>query len=59
VKVNKDGLANGAFADQDCSRPLNDPYLDTVVSRVRFKPALAAGRPVDGVTVLNLNKLTI
>jgi len=59
VKVNKEGLANHAFADQDCSRPLNDPYLDSVVSRVRFKPALAAGRPVDGVTVLNLNKLTI
>jgi hypothetical protein len=59
VKVTKDGLANHAFADQDCSRPLNDPYLDSVISRVRFKPALASGRPVDGVTVLDLNKLTI
>jgi hypothetical protein len=59
VKVGKDGLAMQTFADQACTQAINDPYLDTVVRRVRFKPALAAGRPVDGVTALNLNKLTI
>jgi hypothetical protein len=30
-----------------------------VIDRIRFKPALADGRPVDGVSALNLNKLTI
>jgi hypothetical protein len=59
VKVDKDGLAIETFADEACTRPLNDPYLDFVVARVRFKPALADGHPVDGVTSLNLNKLTI
>jgi hypothetical protein len=59
VKVDKDGLANEAFADDACTKPLNDPYLDSVVARVRFKPALVDGHPVDGVTSLNLNKLTI
>jgi len=59
VRVDKDGLSRQAFADEACTKPLNDPYLDSVVARVRFKPALADGRPVDGVTSLNLNKLTI
>jgi hypothetical protein len=59
VRVNKDGLATEAFADEACRQALNDPYLDSVIHRVRFKPALAAGKPVDGVTALNLNKLTI
>jgi hypothetical protein len=29
------------------------------VDRVRFKPALKDGKPVDGVATLNLNKLPI
>jgi hypothetical protein len=59
VKVSKEGLANEAYADAACTRRIDDPYLDTVVRRVRFKPALNAGKPVDGVTALTLSKLAI
>jgi hypothetical protein len=59
VSVSKDGLAKGAFADAACSERIEDPYLESVIDRIRFKPALADGRPVEGVSPLNLNKLTI
>jgi hypothetical protein len=59
VSVSKEGLAKGAFADAACKEKIEDPYLDSVIGRIRFKPALAEGRPVDGVSALNLNKLTI
>jgi hypothetical protein len=59
VKVTSEGLARGAFADADCSEKIDDPYLESVIERIRFKPALTGGRPVDGVSELNLNKLTI
>jgi hypothetical protein len=59
VQVSKDGLATAAFADAECRKRIEDPYLDSVLGRIRFKPALANGRPVDGVTALDLNKLTI
>jgi hypothetical protein len=59
VRVSKDGLANGEFADASCSTKINDPYLDTVVSGIRFKPALADGNPVSGVATLNLSQLRI
>ncbi|HZZ20753.1 MAG TPA: hypothetical protein VFE25_15370 [Opitutaceae bacterium] len=59
VRVSKEGIGRGAFADEGCSRPIDDPYLASVVERIRFKPALAEGKPVDGVTVVNLAKLTI
>jgi hypothetical protein len=59
VSVSKEGLAKGIFTDADCRSPINDPYLASVVGRIRFKPALAHGTAVDGVTSLNLTKLTI
>jgi hypothetical protein len=59
VSVSKDGLATGAFADSGCRDRIADDYLDSVLSRIRFKPALADGKPVDAVAQLNLNKLTI
>jgi hypothetical protein len=57
VKVSKDGLADEAYADPACTRRINDPYLNSVVKRVRFKPALSSGKPVDGTATLNLGKL--
>jgi hypothetical protein len=59
VKVSKDGLANEAYSDPACTRRIDDPYLDSVVRRVRFKPALNNGKPVDGVAALTLGKLAI
>jgi hypothetical protein len=59
VKVSKDGLADEAYSDAACTMRIEDPYLESVVKRVRFKPALEIGKPVDGVASLTLGKLTI
>jgi hypothetical protein len=59
VKVSKDGVANVAYSDSACTRKIGDRYLDAVVAQIRFKPALADGRPTEGVAALDLNKLTI
>jgi hypothetical protein len=59
VKVSKDGLANEAFLDPACSQRVNDPYLETVVRDIRFKPALENGKPVDGVAPLKLGQLVM
>jgi hypothetical protein len=59
VSVSKDGLATGAYTDPICRDKIDDPYLNSVIGRIRFKPALSSGKPVDGVTALDLNKLTI
>jgi len=59
VSVSKDGLARDLFVDAACSRKANDPYLESVVSALRFKPALTNGKPVDSVAPLNLTELKI
>jgi hypothetical protein len=59
VKVTKEGLPAELFADNGCSTRIEDPYLKDVVQGLRFKPALAHGKPVDGVAALNLGKLQI
>jgi hypothetical protein len=59
VRVTKEGLANEAFVDAACSQRIADPYLESVVRSIRFKPALALGAPVEGVASLNLSKLRI
>ena len=59
IKVSKDGLADEAFLDPACTKKAEDPYLESVVKCIRFKPALSQGQPTDGVAELNLGKLTI
>ena len=59
VKVSKDGLADEAYSDPACTRRIDDTYLDSVVKRIRFKPALNYGKPVDGFATVNLGKLVI
>jgi hypothetical protein len=59
VRVSRDGLADKAYSDAGCTREVGDAYLDSVVARIRFKPALDHGKPVDGVASLNLGKLAI
>jgi hypothetical protein len=59
VKVTIDGRANEAYADPACTKRIDDPYLDSVVKRIRFKPALNNGKPVEGVTVVRLGQLEI
>jgi len=57
VRVSKDGLAQEPFVDVACSKRIDDPFLEAVVRSLRFKPALAHGEPVEGITALNLTKL--
>ena len=57
VKVSKDGMANESFVDDACSKKIEDPYLESIVRSVRFEPALAQGKPVEGTAPLNLTQL--
>jgi hypothetical protein len=57
VKVSKEGLPNDAFLDIACSQKVTDPYLESVVREIRFKPALQNGKPVDGVAPLRISQL--
>jgi hypothetical protein len=57
VRVNKEGLAYEAYSDAACTKRIDDDYLDSVVKKVRFKPALNNGKPVDGVASLKLGQL--
>ncbi|MGA2016616.1 MAG: hypothetical protein ABSH26_06645 [Opitutaceae bacterium] len=59
VKVSREGLADGLFLDPSCTKRAEDPYLQSVVKSIRFKPALEKGKPVDGIAPLKLGQLTI
>ncbi len=59
VRVSRDGVAEGAFLDAGCSKRIADPYLESAVKSILFKPSLDKGRPVDGVASLKLGNLTI
>jgi hypothetical protein len=59
VRVSKDGLADTPYADAACSKTIDDPFLESVVKSIRFKPALDHGKPVEGVATLNLGRLQI
>jgi hypothetical protein len=59
VKVSKEGLADEFFSDRGCKKRIEDPFLDSVVKDLRFKPALARGKAVPGIAEVNLGKLQI
>jgi hypothetical protein len=59
ARVSKDGYAYEPFADASCSKRIDDPYLETVIRCIRFDPALAQGKPVEGVASVNLGQLKI
>jgi hypothetical protein len=59
VKVNKDGLPQGIFGNQACTEKIDDPFMESVVSYARFKPALQAGKAVDGVAGVRLGELAL
>lgn len=58
VKVSKDGVGGPAFLDETCSQKA-DPYVDSVVAKLLFKPALKDGKPVDGIAVVDLGHLAM
>jgi len=57
VKVDKTGHPLGVYEDNACSNKLDDAYVDSVVMAARFLPALAGGKPTDGVAKLMLADL--
>lgn len=54
VRVSTEGRALGAFSDLDCTRPLSDADIEAVLPDLRFLPALAGGKPVEGVAIVKL-----
>jgi hypothetical protein len=59
VKVSKDGIPLGAYADEACSRSVTDPYLQSVVKEIRFAPTLDKGKAIEGTTKLRLGDIRI
>jgi hypothetical protein len=58
VRVSKDGLAAGVYYDEACTQKVRDEYLSQIARDLRFEPALADGKPVEGATALKLGQLT-
>ena len=59
VKVDKDGRPQGIYGNQACTEKIDDPFMASVVSYARFKPALSAGKAVDGVAGVRLGELAL
>ena len=59
AKVAKDGRVTGVFADESASLPLADPLIAEVFADALFKPALAHGKPTEGVVRVRLGDLTL
>ena len=57
--MTKDGKPTAVFADKSCSQRVEDPYLESVVQNIRFKPALENGKPVDGIAAVKFADLAI
>ena len=47
------------YVDESCSRKVDDPYLQSVIRDIRFKPALEKGRPVEGIALLKFGDLRL
>jgi hypothetical protein len=59
VKVGKNGMPAGAFADEACVEKITDPDLEAAALALRFNPALNVGKPVEGVAPVRLDQLTL
>ncbi len=59
IKVGRDGKVAAAFADEACTQKVDDPYLQSLVQNIRFKPALDNGNPVEAVAPLKISQLLI
>ncbi|HVU33408.1 MAG TPA: hypothetical protein VHE61_08230 [Opitutaceae bacterium] len=52
VKVTREGLPAGVFADQQCTAKLGDANVAALVATMFFHPGLEAGKPVDAVLAM-------
>jgi hypothetical protein len=59
ARIAKDGRLLGVFVDEGASLPLTDPVIAETCADALFKPALAQGKPMDGVVRFRLAELTL
>ena len=57
VKVSKEGLPLGAFADESCSNRVDDSGTVAALNEVLFTPALEQGKAVEGVARVRLGDI--
>jgi hypothetical protein len=58
VRVTKDGLPGEVFLDRECKQKLADDSINSVIGKIRFKPALDKGKAVDGISTVVPGKLS-
>ena len=54
VRLDKNGVPQGVFRDEACTQPIADEPLVSVLSTLRYYPALKAGKPVESVVPVQL-----
>lgn len=59
AKVSKEGLLLGVYADEGASLPMGDEMLANAFAGALFKPAIAKGKPMDGIVRVRLAELTL
>jgi hypothetical protein len=59
ARISKDGGVLGIFADESASLPLGDAAIAEVCAEGLFKPALAQGKPMEGVVRFRPADLTL
>jgi hypothetical protein len=58
VKVSKEGVPLGTYADEACSQPV-DETIGALAKNVRFYPALENGKPTEGTARLEFSELVL
>lgn len=59
VKVSPTGKPLASFRDPACAKQVEDPYVQSVVANLFFKPALDQGKPIEGVATVDFAKLVL
>jgi len=59
VRVSREGKSLGAFVDESGSLPLTDSVVTAALGEAFFKPALADGKPMEGIVRVRLADLTL
>jgi hypothetical protein len=59
VRVSREGKALGAFVDESGSLPLGDSVMTTALGEAFFRPAVADGKPMEGIVRVRLADLTL
>ncbi len=57
AKVDAQGRVTGVYDDAACTKPPKETALPTIVAKIRFFPALNAGKPVDGIAGVHPGEL--